>query len=30
MEKYEVLGDLEITEARKNLVKKLPEVTLAF
>nr|WTB29098.1 hypothetical protein OG781_05895 [Streptomyces sp. NBC_00830] len=30
MEKYEVLGDLEGTEARKNLVKKLPEVTLAF
>ncbi|MET7310233.1 MULTISPECIES: COG4705 family protein [unclassified Streptomyces] len=30
MEKYEVLGDLEVTEARKNLVKKLPEVTLAF
>ncbi|WP_371794523.1 hypothetical protein [Streptomyces sp. NBC_01718] len=27
MEKYEVL---EVTEARKNLVKKLPEVTLAF
>ncbi|MFF5275970.1 COG4705 family protein [Streptomyces sp. NPDC000133] len=30
MEKYEVLGDLDVTEARKNLVKKLPEVTLAF
>ncbi|MFE7794546.1 hypothetical protein [Streptomyces sp. NPDC057460] len=30
MEKYEVLGDLEVTEARKNLVKKLPEATLAF
>ncbi|MET7495349.1 hypothetical protein ABZV61_27790 [Streptomyces sp900116325] len=30
MEKSEVLTDLEITEARKRLVKKLPEVTLAF
>ncbi|MET8403791.1 hypothetical protein [Streptomyces sp900116325] len=30
MEKSEVLTDLEITEARKHLVKKLPEVTLAF
>lgn len=30
MEKSELLTDLEITEARKRLVKKLPEVTLAF
>ncbi|MGW5277776.1 COG4705 family protein [Streptomyces sp. NPDC004044] len=30
MEKSELLTDLEVTEARKNLVKKLPEVTLAF
>ncbi|MGY5036137.1 COG4705 family protein [Streptomyces sp. 900116325] len=30
MEKPEVLIDLEVAEARKSLVKKLPEVTLAF
>lgn len=30
MEKSEVLTDLEATETRKRLVKKLPEVTLAF
>ncbi|WP_392667139.1 hypothetical protein [Streptomyces sp. LN785] len=30
MEKSELLTRLEVTEARKNLVKKLPEVTLAF
>ncbi|MET7860096.1 hypothetical protein ABZS81_23390 [Streptomyces sp. NPDC005318] len=30
MEKPEVLIDLEVAEARKRLVKKLPEVTLAF
>lgn len=30
MAKPEVLIDLEVTEARKSLMKKLPEVTLAF
>ncbi|MFF1838200.1 hypothetical protein ACFVXE_28940 [Streptomyces sp. NPDC058231] len=30
MEKSELLTRLEVTEAGKNLVKKLPEVTLAF
>ncbi|MEV6945858.1 hypothetical protein AB0N07_28480 [Streptomyces sp. NPDC051172] len=30
MQKSQVLTDLEVAEARKNVVKKLPEVTLTF